>query len=76
MQAPPKKKKIRPLGDILLDMEPLMNEAMDHELQWGDFLGLMHAWLMIHRPHDREEYTAGGHPEFRYGPKETDDETF
>ena len=29
--------KLRKLGDILLDMEPLINEAMDHNLQYGDF---------------------------------------
>lgn len=65
-------KKQRPLGEILLEMEPLMMEAMDHGLQWGDFLALMHSWLMIHRPGDREQYTTGGHPEFYYGPKRED----
>lgn len=74
MQAQPKKNKVRPLGDILLDMEPLMNEAMDHNLQWADMLGLVHAWLMVHRPHDREEYVAGGHPEYYYGPKRIEDD--
>ena len=61
--------KLRPLGEILLEMEPLMNEAMDHGIQWADFLALMHVWLMVHRPGDRETYTAGGSPEFYYGPK-------
>lgn len=59
--------KQRPLGQILLEMEPLMHEAMDHDLQWSDFLALMHAWLMVHRPGDREEYTDGGHPSYYYG---------
>lgn len=62
-------KKIRPLQEVLLDMEPLMEELVDaHDLQWGDFLSLMHSWLMVHRPGAREEYTKGGHPEFYYGP--------
>lgn len=59
--------KRRTLGDILIEMEPLMNEVMDQGLQWSDFLALMHAWLMVHRPGDREEYTDGGHPIFYYG---------
>jgi hypothetical protein len=63
------KKKTRPLGEILLEMEMLLNEAMNHGLQWGDMLALVHSWLMIHRPGDREEYTEGGNPEFYYGPK-------
>jgi hypothetical protein len=31
-----KKKKIRPMGDILLDIEQLIQEMVsDHDLQWG-----------------------------------------
>lgn len=62
-------KKLRKFGDILLDLEPLIDEAMDHGLQHGDFLALMHSYLMVHRPEDREAYVEGGNPEFYYGPK-------
>lgn len=61
--------KLRKLGDILLDMEPLINEAMDHNLQYGDFLALMYQYLLIHRPDDQEVYLDDTNPEFYYGPK-------
>lgn len=60
-------KRVRPLGEILLDLEPLLNEAMEHGLQHGDMLALIHVWLTTHRPGDREDYVEGGHPEFYYG---------
>lgn len=62
-----KKPKTRPIGEILLEMEPLLNEAMDHGIQWGDMLALIHVWLQVHRPGDREKYIEGGHPVFSYG---------
>lgn len=65
----------RPLGEILLELEPLVEEAIDqHDLQWGDWLALQFVWLMTHRPNAREEYTAGGHPEFYYGPERKKDD--
>lgn len=62
--------KRRPLGIIMLDMEPLLEELTDtHESQWGDVLGLVYLWLMVHRPSARETYVDGsGHPQFYYGP--------
>jgi len=64
------KKKLRPLGDITLDMEPLIQEMVTgHEMQWGEVLALVHAYLMIHCPDAREEYSDGGHPEYFYGYK-------
>lgn len=66
-----KKKKsptIRPLGDILLDMEPLLQEAMDdHELQWGDMLGLIHHYLTVHYPNSKEIYNDGTETIYFYG---------
>jgi hypothetical protein len=60
---------VRKLGDILLDLEELLDEAVDdHELQWGDVLALVHSHLVVHRPDAQEEYVDGGHPEFHYGP--------
>lgn len=63
-----KKTKLRPLGDILLDLESLTDEAIDsHGMQWGDLLHWLYGHLMIHRPDAREEYLDGTHPEFNYG---------
>lgn len=64
------KKKLRPLGDVLLDLEPLLLEmAVDHDLQWGDVLNIVKGYLEVHCPHAQEEYKDGGHPIFHYGPK-------
>lgn len=66
-----KKKKIRPLGEILLDIEPLILEAAeDHDLQHGDFYGILHAYLDVHLPDNKEVYTEdGSSPVFFYGHK-------
>ncbi|EFX60709.1 hypothetical protein DAPPUDRAFT_123240 [Daphnia pulex] len=37
--------KIRKLGDVLLDMEPLLLEMVDHGLQYGDILNLVYGYL-------------------------------
>lgn len=67
-----KKKKIRPLGDILLEIEPLLLEAVEgHNLQHGDIYGLLRSYLEIHLPNHREVYTEdGSSPVFFYGPKD------
>lgn len=63
--------KIRKLGEVLLDMEPLLLEMVDiHHLQWGDILNLVKGYLEVHAPHSQEIYTKGGSPVFYYGPKE------
>jgi hypothetical protein len=63
--------KLRPLGKVLLDMEPLLEELVDrHELQHGEILALVDVWLSIHRPDCREQYVDGGSPHMKYGPKE------
>lgn len=63
-----KSKKIRPLGDILLDIEPLLLEAMvDHDLQHGDMLGILYSYLKSHLPGHAEVYTDDGtSPVFYY----------
>lgn len=64
-------KKIRPLGDIILDMEPIIQEAMDsHDLQWGDMMGIVHHYLMIHYPGAQEQYEDGSSPLYVYGHKD------
>lgn len=61
---------MRPSGDILLDMEVLLDELVDdHDLQIGDILSLINSHLIIHRPDAREEYEDGGHPVYFYGSK-------
>ena len=65
-----KKKSIRPLGQVTLDLEPLILEmAIDHELQHGEILNLIRGYLEIHCPTSKEEYMDGTHPEFYYGPE-------
>ena len=65
------KNKKRPISDIYLDLEVLLDEMIDgHGVQWGDILFWIWGHLMIHRPDAREEYVKEGeHPEFYYGPK-------
>jgi hypothetical protein len=60
--------KLRKVGDILLDMEPLILELTEqHELQWSDVLGLVYLYLQVHCPEAREEYLDGSHPVLYYG---------
>jgi hypothetical protein len=68
------KKKLRPLGHTLLDLETLLLEmTIDHDLQWGDVLNLVRGYLEVHVPGAQEEYVDdGGHPEFYYGPPRSD----
>ncbi len=67
--------KIRPLGDILLDLEEILDEMVDNqEMEWGDILSLIHGHLVSHRPDAQEEYVDGDSPVFYYGPQKTLDE--
>ena len=64
--------KLRPLGDVLLDMEPLLDELLvDHDLQHGDVLALVYQHMVVHNPNQIEEYEDGSNPIFYYGPKES-----
>ena len=61
-------KKLRPLGQITEDLEPLILEMVDkHHLQFGEILNLIHGYLVIHCPHAQEEYKDGSSPTFYYG---------
>lgn len=64
-------KKIRPLGDVLLDLEEVLEEMVDaHSLQTGDVLALVKSWIDVHRPNAHEVYEEDDkNPEFYYGPK-------
>lgn len=62
--------KVRSLGNITADMEPLIEEmCVAHDMQWAEVMACIYAHLMVHHPASREEYTSGGHPEFYYGPR-------
>lgn len=63
-------KKVRKLGTILLELEILLLELVDHDLQWGDILSLIYGYLMVHAPGAQEEYDDGTHPIYYYGPQE------
>jgi hypothetical protein len=70
------KKKIRPAGDITLELEILLEElSFDHDLQHGEVLALVYCWLMIHAPDQREKYLDGKNPIFYYGPDRKNDIT-
>lgn len=50
-------KKLRPVGKITEDMEPLLFELVeDHELQRHEVLGLINAWIETHYPGALEEF--------------------
>jgi len=60
--------KHRKIGDVLLDLEPLLDEMVDAGLQTGDIIALVKVHLDIHRPDAQEEYEDGTHPTYKYGP--------
>lgn len=60
--------RIRPLGDITLDLEDVVSEMVeDHDLQHGEVLALVKAYLEIHFPEAKEEYEDGNAPYYYYG---------
>lgn len=63
-----KKKKLRPLGKITADLEPLYFEMLiDHKMQRHEVIGLFLQWAETHML-GLETYTDGSNPVF-YGPK-------
>lgn len=63
--------KLRKLGKVLLDMEPLLDElAEDHDLQMGDIVALIMRHLEMHNPDCVEEFMDGSKPVFFYGHKD------
>ena len=56
------------VGDILLDLEVVLDKLADQGLQMGDILALVHSHLLVHRPDVVEVYDAdGSSPQFFYG---------
>lgn len=66
------KKQVRKLGDVTLDLEPLLLEMVnDHELQHGEILNIIRGYLEIHCPDAKEQYLDCTQPVFFYGHEET-----
>jgi hypothetical protein len=62
------KKKLRPLGEIQLDLEPLFYEMVhDHGLQKGDLSALVNQWVDTHYPQAIETYFDDTTPIYFYG---------
>lgn len=68
-------KKIRPFGDVMLDMEKLLEELHGdpkeggHDMQHGEVLYAINGWQLIHVPHQIETYVKDGTHPVLYGPK-------
>ena len=69
-------KKVRPLGNVLLELETVLEEMVDsHDLQAGDILNLVFGWIQVHRPAAIEEYVDDdSSPVFYYGPRKEKNE--
>ena len=64
-----KKKKLRAVGKIMTDIEPLIDElAIGHEMQRHEILALVFAQLDAHHPQTLEEYEDGSEPIYKYRP--------
>lgn len=64
------KKKLRPLGRVTLDLESVVDEmALDHELEWGEIMALVFAYMQTHLPESKEQFLDGDEVEFYYGPR-------
>lgn len=61
-------KKLRPLGSITQDMEPLIQEMVyAHKMQTHEILGIIFLYLQSHCPEAMEEYEDGTTPSIFYG---------
>ena len=55
-------KKLRPLGQVMQDMELLLREMTDedqHDLQRYEVLHLINGWIELHAPQAIEEFEDG-----------------
>lgn len=58
-----KKKKLRPVGDVLLDWEVILFElTQDHGLQSDEIGALANQWCETHYPASIPEYLDGTRP--------------
>lgn len=59
-----KRGKLRPLGKITTELEPLLFEMIEeHELQIHEIFGIIYIWAKVHCPEAIEEYEDGSTPE-------------
>lgn len=67
------RKKIRPMGRIMLDLEPYLFELfIDHEMQMQEVFAQFLAWAEVHCEGAIPEYLDGTKPKLvrtNYGPK-------
>ena len=70
--AKSKKVKIRPMSDIMFDVEDIVTEMIEtHDLQHGEVLSLVKGYLDVHFPESIEEYEDGSNPVYYYGHKKS-----
>lgn len=63
-----KKQRLRPLGHVTDDLEPLLQEmALDHEMQMHEILNIIRGYLEAHLVNSVETYEDGTRPVFFYG---------
>lgn len=64
------KRKLRPMNDIMLDLELVLEQLTDpkgHDMQWGEVRALVMKWLEVHAPHAQEQYEDNTVPVDIYG---------
>jgi hypothetical protein len=65
--------KLRPLGSVTQDLEPLLYELVHaHQLQLHEVFALIKAWVDVHYPDAIEVYEDNTNPTLKgitYGPK-------
>jgi hypothetical protein len=65
------KKSKQSIGDILLELEVVLDKICDEGLQLGDILALVWVHIWIHRKDAVEVFEAdGSNPVFKYGHKD------
>ena len=64
------KKRLRQVGDIMLDMEKLLFELhLDHDMQHYEVIYLINGWQKVHVPQQIETYDHDGSNPVLYVPK-------
>jgi hypothetical protein len=62
------KKKIRPLGQIMNDIEPLLLEMTENQdLEWYEVMNLIYGYLQTHCSGQEIYIEDNSHPVFYYG---------
>lgn len=57
MSKSKKRKALRPVGDIMTDLEPYLFELqIDHKMQTQELLGLFFTWSTTHVAHEVPNY--------------------